>query len=912
MEHRKRIGNDYFFTWPFERVTAGGTKVPYDLTGRSFRIYMVGQIETIEIADSEIEIAGQDNNEIRWTFRGRDQRYPGIYNAKLVENANQDGMITVDVKYAVTLVPHTWQETTDDSDDPGCISVSSVELDATTVTLEAGPRGPKGDKGEKGDTGPQGTPGITEVEVSVTASTGTPEVQASLSGTRLGISFSGLKGETGQKGDPGEQGSQGEKGDTGAQGPKGEKGEKGEPGEQGPQGNTGSSVDYPFELVNNLTTDDATKALAASQGVVLDGKISQLRQEADDLVEVTGLIPGTQNLFNAGSIENCHLLVSSGAVAELPRVQSYLFMVNPSSTITVDQKTTGNRFAIWSFLSYPQAGDNPVNTVSNNAATKLSITLGATENYIIIYINTGTDVVDVSNLRVYYGKEWATPKTSLLSKSEAEQIITPIATQVATNTANINTEKFRNGATIEVDTIVDYPVLFKSGETWNFKNLLPTACQVALFKTADKAASGRLIIPLFANDVYTVTLNADYVVFSTYSTLEKKFTVSGREDSVIEDEPIWTDKNISSVPYKIFDSLVDPITIGYVASNGGINDSNNSYRKSDYLQVKPSHLYRLTMSGFICAYDSDKNVISGGGYTGDGSTVDVDYTTPATCAYVRISARCAGDYSDKYGYFKFYDMNPDYLIPSNFLHRKPLNGKRVVVFGDSIVGNIRAGWPLMLQEKTGALVYNCGFGGCRMELLDGQDAAGTNPFAMCALVDSIISGDWSTQEASPLYSNATIKASLDLLKTIDFSEIDIVLIAYGTNELGYPQDDTNNQKSKYTYAGATRYSLDTLMSQYKQLGVMLLTPIYRYSFGTQTTEDSDTYTHPTYGGRLTDNVKTLKEVAQEYKVPCIDMYYQLGINKINRDAYYIDGTHLNYVGLQRYSGFVAQGVEKFQ
>lgn len=165
MEHRKRIGNDYFFTWPFERVTAGGTKVPYDLTGRSFRIYMVGQIETIEIADSEIEIAGQDNNEIRWTFRGRDQRYPGIYNAKLVENAHQDGMITVDVKYAVTLVPHTWQETTDDSDDPGCISVSSVELDATTVTLEAGPRGPKGDKGDKGDkgetgaTGPQGPQG---------------------------------------------------------------------------------------------------------------------------------------------------------------------------------------------------------------------------------------------------------------------------------------------------------------------------------------------------------------------------------------------------------------------------------------------------------------------------------------------------------------------------------------------------------------------------------------------------------------------------------------------------------------------------------------------------------------------------------------------------------------------------------
>lgn len=54
-------------------------------------------------------------------------------------------------------------------------------------------------------------------------------------------------------------------------------------GEKGDQGNTGSSVDYPFELVNNVTTDDATKALSAAQGVVLDGKISQLGQDVTNL-----------------------------------------------------------------------------------------------------------------------------------------------------------------------------------------------------------------------------------------------------------------------------------------------------------------------------------------------------------------------------------------------------------------------------------------------------------------------------------------------------------------------------------------------------------------------------------------------------------------------------------------------------
>ena len=56
---------------------------------------------------------------------------------------------------------------------------------------------------------------------------------------------------------------------------------------QGMQGNSGSSVAYPYELVNNLTTNDATKGLSAAQGVVLDGKVSQLEAKVTDLENVT-------------------------------------------------------------------------------------------------------------------------------------------------------------------------------------------------------------------------------------------------------------------------------------------------------------------------------------------------------------------------------------------------------------------------------------------------------------------------------------------------------------------------------------------------------------------------------------------------------------------------------------------------
>ena len=57
---------------------------------------------------------------------------------------------------------------------------------------------------------------------------------------------------------------------------------------QGMQGNTGSSVDYPYELVNNLTTNDATKGLTAQQGKVLKDELSQLEAKVDELVADDG------------------------------------------------------------------------------------------------------------------------------------------------------------------------------------------------------------------------------------------------------------------------------------------------------------------------------------------------------------------------------------------------------------------------------------------------------------------------------------------------------------------------------------------------------------------------------------------------------------------------------------------------
>lgn len=241
MENKRRIGNDYTFTWPFEVRVDEQTTEPYDLTGRVFRLFMVGQIETFEIPEDEVEVNG---NEITWTWHGKDQRYPGLYNAKLVENGGEDGMITVDVKYAVTLVPHTWMEA---GTDDGCISLESVELVATEVSMTPGPRGPQGADGSDGksayevavDNGFEGTE--EEWLESLKGGPRGPQGPQGPQGPKGDTGATGPQGPKGDTGDTGPEGPKGDKGDTGATGPQGEKGDTGDTGPQGPKGDKGDT-----------------------------------------------------------------------------------------------------------------------------------------------------------------------------------------------------------------------------------------------------------------------------------------------------------------------------------------------------------------------------------------------------------------------------------------------------------------------------------------------------------------------------------------------------------------------------------------------------------------------------------------------------------------------------------------------
>ena len=136
-------------------------------------------------------------------------------------------------------------------------------------------------------TGLKGETGVTSVVATVDNTSGTPSCAVSLQGQQLTLAFTGLKGA---------------------------------------QGNTGVSADYPIAIINNLTTDDPASALSAAQGVVLDGKVSQLEANwklPDTVVSgmKTGYISTYGNYSSAvesSATTRCYdLVVSPGQVYDI-------------------------------------------------------------------------------------------------------------------------------------------------------------------------------------------------------------------------------------------------------------------------------------------------------------------------------------------------------------------------------------------------------------------------------------------------------------------------------------------------------------------------------------------------------------------------------------------------------------------
>lgn len=237
-----------------------------------------------------------------------------------------------------------------------------------------------------------------------------------------------------------------------------------------------------------------------------------------------------------------------------------------------------------------------------------------------------------------------------------------------------------------------------------------------------------------------------------------------------------------------------------------------------------------------------------------------------------------------------------------------LADKTIVFFGDSITQNFEveeASYPDLVGSLTKAETINMGLGGTSMSVHPNKSF---DTYAFHSLVDAIISSDFSAQQEA--LGDSVIPGyfaeKLDKLEAMDWNEVDIITVMYGSNDWGKPIDNKDDLMDINTFKGAGRSSLEKLLNHFPHLELLFIPTIYRF-WPDYNDVDTDTSVNG-LGIRPYEYSDAMTALAKEFKFPHADTLYGLGINKYNRHLYFsrIDGTHPNKLGTEKIGQKVAK------
>lgn len=213
-----------------------------------------------------------------------------------------------------------------------------------------------------------------------------------------------------------------------------------------------------------------------------------------------------------------------------------------------------------------------------------------------------------------------------------------------------------------------------------------------------------------------------------------------------------------------------------------------------------------------------------------------------------------------------------------------LSGKRLVFFGDSVIGNFTdsASIPGVVAGLSGASVFNCGYGG---------NTATENPEAPIALPG--IAKAFAEGDLSALPRETQVYRGVSAYLSEDFPDSSgenlCFVINYGLNDyfLGLTVSSEEDPMDTATYSGAIRTAVDTLRTSFPNAQIILCTPSYchYYQDGTQPHGDGKYV--------LKDYVDSVLSLSQELRVDVLDTYHDLGVDGGNWSQYLPDQVHPN-------------------
>lgn len=213
----------------------------------------------------------------------------------------------------------------------------------------------------------------------------------------------------------------------------------------------------------------------------------------------------------------------------------------------------------------------------------------------------------------------------------------------------------------------------------------------------------------------------------------------------------------------------------------------------------------------------------------------------------------------------------------------------IVVFGDSIWNEGRGtdGISEQVMEQTNVKIYNCAIGGTTAAVVNESTAWDSWTSKSFNGMMYIANGAVEADELIP------DEEACEVIKTVDFSTIDYVIVSYGLND--YFSDVPIYPKEYYdvtSYVGALRHGIVKLQEEYPNLEFILTSPTYCGWFEGEREFELGTY------------VENARGVAEELDVHFLDMYHALGKNPEEKIQYLEDGVHLTEEGRTLYANSV--------
>ncbi len=141
------------------------------------------------------------------------------------------------------------------------------------------------------------------------------------------------------------------------------------------------------------------------------------------------------------------------------------------------------------------------------------------------------------------------------------------------------------------------------------------------------------------------------------------------------------------------------------------------------------------------------------------------------------------------------------------------------------------------------------------------------------------------------------------------ADADIVVVFGGTNDFGHGDAPigTMSDRTPYTFYGALHCLYTALIEKYPDVPIVVLTPLHRI------TEDIPTGDNkPAPVGTLKEYVNIIREVAEYYSLPVLDLFKESGLQPkipVIQQKYVPDGLHPNDAGNEILAHKIARFLE---